>query len=925
MRLRNAIIGVFLVILVASLGYVFVISSSQDFLLSVSDPAGDDYGPGTYTYPVHEHFMYENFGIRQNFDILEFKVKEESKNIVFVYEMADEIKNPMDYPLGMSPQAIDIYLDTEPNSGYTDLVFDKTVAYQKNPNGTLNAVIAEDDAWEYAIRVQGYEISIFTTPSGLPDNKISFGELEINGSTASVTVPKHVIGDSCDDWDISTFLYSVDWGNARVVDAHALSWQFGGGRDDNTDPNIIDLVVPSGKTQEEVLNFEKSSPVTIPALNFKAGEVTSEKGKVKVETVDPGGVDPSTIDLDNIIKRGVSYFWEMANPNTGLVRDSTKYPDEPWPASIAATGFGLTALPIGAERGWLDNDAVYDRILTTLKFVRDNVEGKNGYFYHWVENSTGNRWVPEGDYEPSEVSSIDTALLIAGALTAGEYYKGTKVEDIAHSIYENVQWDWLLSDDNIMYHGWSPERGFLPNRWSYYSEAMILYLLAMGAPNHSIPSEAWDAWSRPIKNLLTRRAYVYSPSESLFTYQFSHAWIDFRNKHDNYANYYQNSINAAYNNRDFCIDISFKDEYSVYGPNIWGLTAGDGPDRYVNYGAHLGGYDGTVNPYGMVASMPFVPDFSKEGIDTLLEQYGREIWGEYGFTSGFNPIPDWYSETYTGIDIGIQVLMLQNYKDNFVWDLFMQNEAIQRGMENANFVKEEIEGAITEWYENQWSGPVEVPRGVAMEAETSLTVDGDLSDWQEANWYEVPTTPTVLGIVHPVHGLGSEFSAMWNDSYLYLAANVKDNVVVSNISPDDVRAFYRTDSIEFYIQPDRFVESGGGLFKLSAIPFDTEGNPQAARHEDVSPGPISQVAPKVEIASTETSDGYIMEFAIPWEYLDLNPQDNLKIGLNHTVHDTYFEDAGTGEYVRTGMISWSPVPVVWTRPDAWGIMRLEEK
>jgi len=920
----------------------------------VHDPSGDDYGPGTYTYPVDYTFRLENFGKRETFDVIEFRAYEDGDYLVLQYTLAQPIVDPWSddqtKPYGVSLQAVDAYIDTGATGGYRETVFDLTVPgnLTMNPNGTLNAVVEEGAEWEYAVRAHGWAVNIFTNPSGENGGKKTAGRMEVekDRGVIRVLVPKQVVGTPTPEWKIVTFMYSIDYGNARVVNAHASGWSFGGGSDDNSDPNLIDLLVPQDRTQEEILDYQSRSPVILPAIPFSAGEYTSSKGSCRVTTtstgLSPSEIPPMDNVLDEIIRRGVMYFWDWADNNTGLVRDTTKYAYDEFPASTAATGFGITSLLVGAHRGWLDNEAVYQRILTTLRSFHDNtdenpndlvVDGRKGFFYHFIRMSNGDRWEPAKLGKPgesSELSTIDTALLLAGVLAAGEYYKGTEVELLAREIYEAVEWDWMLAPDNILYHGWTPERGYLPNKWEYYSEAMILYLLAMGSPTHPIPPSSWDAWERPLNDLETTKVYIMSPPESLFTYQYSHAWVDFRNKHDNYADYWQNSIYAIHHNRNFVIWIAIaspEDKYLAFDDEIWGLTAGDAPctkTGYKNYGATLGGYDGTIHPYGMVASLPFTPRLSMQGISALLERYGKEIWREYGFTSGFNPDVDWYSHDYTGIDVGIQVLMTQNYLDNFVWTLFMRNEHVQRAMELAGFTEGALENgrAITPEYEREYTMPTEVKEAVAVNG--SATVDGSINEWSEAEWYNVTANDTVLGSIRSdIEQVESRFSAMWDSSYLYLVCDVTDTILVSNIEPNDIHSFYRTDSIEFYLQPDRFLPSAAGIFKIAAIPFDTEGNPQACRHEDMNPGPISSVAPAVEIASSRKSDGYIIEIAIPWSYLQIDPESNTKLGFNHTVHNTYFSDAELGEYVRTAMLSWVRVPVVWARPTTWGVLTLE--
>lgn len=890
--------------------------------LDLEDPEGDDDGPGTYVYPTHPLFQQETF------DIVRFRVLEEERDLIFRFTLDKRIRNPWGAPHDMSVQAFDVYLDTKPG-GHTDLIFDQTIPgnLEENPDGTLNAVFDPEDGWEFAMRCQGWEAALFTTPSGLQGNKrVDISDIEVDAPNGVVTcrVEKSLVGTPTGNWKVTAFSFGIDWGNARVVDAQPSEWHFGGGADDKSDPNIIDLIVPPDSAQEEVLDFQEHSPVILPMIPLVQEREEATAGTPGVLQPTPssesGRLAQAPLDelLDEIERRAIDYFWEEANPENGLIKDRSTSTS---PSSIAAVGFGLTALAAGAERGWLPKDEVYQRVLTTLRFLKDGVENVHGLYYHFLDMRTGERvW-------QSEVSTIDTALLLAGVLFAGEYFKGTEVENLAQEIYKRVEWPWFLANGDTLSMCWTPKKGFCEARWANYSEHMIMYLLGIGSPTHPLPPEAWDAWGRPVKQRYDLE-YIYETGESLFTYQYSHAFVDFRDKHDRYADYSHNSINATKANRRFVIE--HKEECRTFDDDIWGLTAGDGPDGYKHYGARPGGFDCTINPYGMVASMPFVPELAEQGIRTLLERYGGRIWDEYGFTSGFNVDHNWYSDQYVGLDQGIIAIMLENFQTGFVWETFMNIEPIQQAMEAVNFVEEPLEGGpLTPWYKEQIEAQrreAAQPRAVGLQVQTPLTIDGSLEDWQQNGALKniVTASQLVLGQLPPNQTLESTFYALWDSDYLYLATEVKDDIIVSNIAPDDVRDLYRTDSIEFYIDPRRFnPEAQAGVFKLAAIPFDTEGDPQAARHEDADPGPIAEVAPEVQLSSQRTEKGYVIEVAIPWTYLGVGPRIGLKLGFSHTVHNADDPGVGIGQYARTAMIAWTAVSEVWARPEDWGILILQ--
>ena len=280
------------------------------------------------------------------------------------------------------------------------------------------------------------------------------------------------------------------------------------------------------------------------------------------------------------------YFWNEANPANGLIKDrANNFEDDSYDvSSIAAVGFGLTALCIGKENEWISYDAALERVETTLRFFYEDMPHEHGFFYHFVNIRTGERvW-------NSEVSSIDTALFLAGALTVAQCFPDTEASNLANAIYERVEFDWMLTDGGalpnslLLNHGWKPEEGFLPYRWDSYNELMILYILAIGSPTHPIPTESWSEWARPT---IEYEEYITFAQGPLFTHQYSQAWIDFRDKEDVLGfNYFDSSIGATLANRQFAIEE--QNNCRTYEEHVWGLTACDGPDGYKAYSAPPG-------------------------------------------------------------------------------------------------------------------------------------------------------------------------------------------------------------------------------------------------------------------------------------------------------------------------------------------------
>ncbi len=386
--------------------------------------------------------------------------------------------------------------------------------------------------------------------------------------------------------------------------------------------------------------------------------------------------DPDEAFIDKVEKDTFRYFWDMADPDTGLIADNSS---SGAPCSIAATGFGLAALCIAHSRGWITYDEAYGRVFKILKTFKNTLKSEHGFYYHFVDMKTGKRaW-------NSELSSIDSAIFFSGALFAAQYFKGTEVERLAGHLYSRADWPWMMNGGKLLCMGWTPEKGFLGAYWDWYNEGLIAYILAIGSPTYPVPVESWKAWRKPVGEYGGYKV-VYSYFGSLFTYQFSQAWVDFRNINDNGINYWDNSVNAIKANRKFCLDNA--SSHKGYGEDGWGLTAGDGPGGYKGYGARPAEHivqDGTINPYGMAASMPFCPDISKRSLKSLYGKYGDRIYGQYGFKAGFNLDKRWWSNSYIGIDQGITVLMIENHRTGMVWDYFMRNSCVRSWMESCGF------------------------------------------------------------------------------------------------------------------------------------------------------------------------------------------------------------------------------------------------
>jgi hypothetical protein len=348
-------------------------------------------------------------------------------------------------------------------------------------------------------------------------------------------------------------------------------------------------------------------------------------------------------------------------------------------ASIASTGFGLSAICIADQREYISHQAARARVLQALSFLWHKLPTHRGFFYHFANINTGERmW-------DSEVSSVDTAILLCGVLTCRAHFQDDEIDELAHAIFDRVEWTWLAEDTSLLSHGWTPELGFIPSRWDLYSELMMMYLLGMGSTTHPLDADVWDAWKRTVFEYDGLR-YIGSFAP-LFVHQYSQAWFDFRGKRDKFTNYFQNSVVATEVHRRFCVELN--PQFSDYSDALWGITASDSVHGYVAWGGPpaMGPIDGTIVPAATGGSLPFMPASTLRVLHTIHDHY-QNAWCRYGFIDAFNPLTDWYDTDVIGIDVGITMLMAENLRTGFVWDTFMKNPEAQRGMQLAGFKPE---------------------------------------------------------------------------------------------------------------------------------------------------------------------------------------------------------------------------------------------
>jgi hypothetical protein len=416
---------------------------------------------------------------------------------------------------------------------------------------------------------------------------------------------------------------------------------------------------------------------------------------------------PDDALIDRLQHAAFAYFIEYANAENGLVADTSR---EGSPCSIAVVGFALSCYPVAIANGWITRAFAVSRTLATLRFFwnsaqsdRPDATGYMGFYYHFIDMTTGRRvW-------QCELSLIDTTLLLAGMLTAGCYFDGAgdeaEIRSLADALYRRVDWDWAQNGGKTVAQGWKPECGFLHYGWEGYNEATVLYVLGLGSPTHPLSDAGFTNWTFTYQweNLLSRDVLYSGP---LFTHLFSQAWLDFRGIQDCFmrekaSDYFKNTQDTITVHRDYAA--RNPRGFAGYSRNFWGITAGDGPadheirqdlrDRrcfgYMARGVPYGPDDGTIAPWAMLATLPFGSEQALEGTRHLLRTY-PEVCRQDRFCSGFNPTltkhgAGWLSDGWYGLDQGLLVMMIENYRTGMIWSILRKCPYVRTGLERAGF------------------------------------------------------------------------------------------------------------------------------------------------------------------------------------------------------------------------------------------------
>lgn len=568
--------------------------------------------------------------------------------------------------------------------------------------------------------------------------------------------------------------------------------------------------------------------------------------------------------LDLIQRQSLDYFLMESNPANGLVRDRANNFSQGQnraPASIAAVGFALTAYAVGVSRDWMDRNTALERTRRTLDFFLNSAPHKNGFFYHFMDMTTGK------NNRSSEVSPIDTTLFLAGALFAAEYYEDAEIRDMAMKIYERVDWTWLLHGGETLVMAWSPSSGFTRYRWDHYDESMIMYFLAIASPTHPIPASSWKAIKRPVGSYGDHQLIQMPP---LFTHQYSHIWVDFRNKNDGFADYFQNSVSATLANRQFAIDQSL--HYKTYSTNSWGLTASDGPSGYKAYGAPPGwaDHDGTVAPTACGSSIVFTPKESLACLRHFYETHQEKLWGKYGFSDAFNLQRNWFSSEVLGIDQGPLILMIENYRSELIWKTMSKNVYLKAGMDAVGFKPGTIK--------LPWPDP---PQAKAAYWLSGMKVDGFLRDWPNGEPLVLDSSSMRSGQIKDDKDLKIEIRFVWDENFLYFYLKAIDDSLVARKTGKNI---WMDDTLELFIDPH-----GDGLYWKNLEDFQLGFSLHSVDNTVATWSWFQDEDPslkgEVEAQGYAHETGYLIEARISWNYLGIRPKPGMTLNLSPAFHD----------------------------------------
>ena len=574
-------------------------------------------------------------------------------------------------------------------------------------------------------------------------------------------------------------------------------------------------------------------------------------------------------DLDQIEREAFQSLWNAQDAQSGLVYNTS----EPQaPASPTAVGVLLSAIPIGVERGWIHREEGLARA-TQLLQVLGHLARVHGLFYHFLDARTGQRtW-------NSEVSVIDSAILLAGAMVIAEYFHGTAVEQAANALVEQAEWPWFLDGEDALKWAWRPESGFEGGPMNF-SESILAYLLALGSPTHPIPASTWDAIRRPIMHTGHHRM-VYVPEGSLFAYLLPLAWFDLRDRHDAYLDYWSNAASAILANIRFCL--SQRAAFRTYHEGLWGVSAALGPDGYKAYGAPPAAHflhDGTVAPHVVAASLPWFPDLAL-GTYRRMEQLSPGSSIPHGLGDAIN-LDRRYACPYTiALDQGLALLMIENARTGLIWSLFMHHPVAQRALSVAGFQAGHLEEPLT---------PAVIPGnpGASLSLpmiDHAVAIDGDLREWIRQDALEL--TPTQRRNVESGFFHGADDASVlaylgWTPETFYVAGIVTDDELVTRRGGADI---YEDDCLELFWDLD------GDGFRFDGNPHDVQiglaPNGPDGKQQLWAWGALNRMPQEVQAVVKRARGHWVFELAIPMRLLPgLSPGRPVRFSVAYHDRDT---------------------------------------
>ena len=403
------------------------------------------------------------------------------------------------------------------------------------------------------------------------------------------------------------------------------------------------------------------------------------------------------------------YFWDGAEPNSGLARERYHvdgvYPEnDKNVVTTGGSGFGVMAIIVGMERGFITYEEGLDRFEKIVSFLED-ADRFHGAWPHWMYGETG-KVKPFGEKDNGG-DLVETAFMAQGLIAARQYLRdgNERAQELAakmDELWREIEWDWYRrgGDADVLYWHWSPEYGWeMDFPLEGYNETMITYIMAASSPTHGIPAKVYhEGWARggDIDTSVTTYGHelqlkhngAYKYGGPLFWAHYSWMGLDPRGLEDRYANYWKENVNHTLINRQWCV--LNPNDYAGYGPGLWGLTASytAGEDGGVGYAAHHPGEDsdlGVITPTAALSSMPYTPEKSMEVIENLYYNYGNKVFGKYGFYDAMSPEKNFFPSRYLAIDQGPIVVMIENHRSNLIWDLFMSAPEIKNGLNKLGF------------------------------------------------------------------------------------------------------------------------------------------------------------------------------------------------------------------------------------------------